>query len=107
MYTGKNSLEPLQKAYPPDAGIPINPIVTPEEIRNPNAGNGALYYSHVSSHDVHLVERLCAVWTLPHAVGNAILNAVVAEQVAAGLQDGVFKVFPAYSTQGKGLRMLA
>ena len=48
--------------------------------------------SHMSRHDIHLVKRFCAVRTFSHAVGDSIFHAVVAEEMAASLQDSVFEV---------------
>ena len=57
--------------------------------------NAALRKSHVNGHNIHLIERLCAVGALPHAVGDTVIHAVVAEYMPAGLQSGILEVLSA------------
>lgn len=54
--------------------------------------------SHVNSHDVHLVESLGAVGTFPHAIGKAVFDTVVAEEMAACLQGRILEIFATNST---------
>lgn len=57
--------------------------------------------------DVRLVERLQAIGALSHAVGNTILNTVVAEGVSASLERRVLEVVSATGAQSKSLEMSA
>ena len=59
---------------------------------------GATVKSHVNSHDVHLVESLGAVGTFPHAIGKAVFDTVVAEEMAACLQGRILEIFATNST---------
>lgn len=49
----------------------------------------------MGGHNIHLVKRLCAVRALSHAVGDSIFDAVVTEEVTAGLEDRVLEVLAA------------
>jgi hypothetical protein len=54
-------------------------------------------------HDVRFVESFRTVWTLSHAVGNTIFNTVVAESMAARLDDNVLEVVSANGAKSKSL----
>jgi hypothetical protein len=56
-------------------------------------------------HNIHLVERLGTRRTLPHAVADAILDAVLTEQVSTGFEDPIFEVLFADGTDRKALRL--
>lgn len=47
-------------------------------------------------HGVGPIKRFVAAGALPHAVRQAIIHTIVAEDVAAPLQSGVFEVAPAH-----------
>ena len=57
-------------------------------------------------HYIHLVERLRAVGALSHAVGDTVFHAIVTEEMATGLEDGVLEVFSADGAKCKSLDML-
>lgn len=61
----------------------------------------------MSRHNVHLIEGLRAIGTLPHAICNAVLHAVIAEEMAAGLQNRILEVLATYSAKCKSLDTLA
>lgn len=63
--------------------------------------------SHVDCQNVRFVERLQTIWALPHAIGDAILNTVVAEGVSTSLEGGVFEVVSATGAKSKSLEMSA
>lgn len=51
----------------------------------------------VNSHYIHLVKRLGATWAFPHAIANAIVHALITEEVAACLQHGILKVIATHA----------
>lgn len=63
------------------------------------------YYSvlEMDSHDIQLVKHLAAVGTFPHAVVDAVVNTVAAEDVTTSLDCGVLEVVVAHGTGGKFL----
>lgn len=60
----------------------------------------------VNLHSVEPVECLAASRAFAHAVGNAVVDARAAEQVAAGLQDPVFEVVSAHRAQCESLEVM-
>ena len=54
--------------------------------------------SHVNRHDVHLIECLGAVGAFPHPVRQAVFDTVVAEHMAARLQDRILEIIATNST---------
>lgn len=78
----------------------INPIKIKCQVATPCCEKLIGEKSHVNSHDIHLIERFGAVRTFAHAVRDAVVDAVVAEDVPAGLQGRVFEVFPADGAEG-------
>lgn len=60
----------------------------------------------MGGHDVHFVERLRAVGAFSHAVGDTVLHTVVAEEMAASLEDRVFEVLSADGAKRKSLGMM-
>jgi hypothetical protein len=61
----------------------------------------------VGSHYVHFVESLRAIGALSHAVRNAVFDTVVAEEMAAGLKNGILKILPTDGAECKSLDGLA
>jgi hypothetical protein len=57
----------------------------------------------VHGHDVHFVEGLRAIGTFAHTIRYAILDAVLAEKVAASFQNSVFEVLPTNRAKCKSL----
>lgn len=55
------------------------------------------------AHDVQFVKRLGAARAFPHAVADAVVDALVAKEVTASLERGILKVISTYAAQGKGL----
>lgn len=53
----------------------------------------------VDLHDVQSVERLGAVGALAHAIADAVVDALVAEEMSARLQHRVLEVVPADGAQ--------
>jgi hypothetical protein len=45
-------------------------------------------------HNIHLVECFGAIGTFPHAVADTIVDTVLAEEMTAGLQDGILEILP-------------
>jgi hypothetical protein len=57
-------------------------------------------------HDIHFVECLGAIRTFSHAIGDTVFHAVVAEQMAASLQDGILKVLSTDGAECESLYVL-
>lgn len=57
----------------------------------------------VHRHHVHLVECSGACRAFAHAVTNPVIHALIAEEVAAGLECRVLEVVAANGAQRKGL----
>lgn len=75
---------------------------------NPNDRDGmGEDLSHMGSHDIHLVKRFRTVWAFSHAVGNAVLNTIVAEEMPTSLQDSVLEILSTNGTERKSLDVLA
>jgi hypothetical protein len=91
----------MQKATPPvlmQSYTTINGLAErPEETINQlnRNSNAALRKSHVYRHNIHLIKRFRAVGALPHAVGDTVIHAVVAEYMPTGLQCSILKVLSA------------
>lgn len=58
-------------------------------------------------HDVGFVKGLRAVRTFPHAIGETIINTVVAESVTASLDSCILEVLTTDGAQGECLTVLA
>jgi hypothetical protein len=57
-------------------------------------------------HYVHFVESFRTIGALPHAVRNAVLYAIVAEEMAASLQDRILEVLSTDGAKCKSLHGL-
>ena len=58
-------------------------------------------------HHIQLVKGLGASWAFAHAVADAIVNALVAKQMTAGLKSGILEIVAANSAQSESLLSLA
>jgi hypothetical protein len=57
----------------------------------------------MDSHNVHPIERFRAVRAFAHAVCEAILDTMIAEQMTTTLQDSILEILSANRTQSKHL----
>ncbi len=55
------------------------------------------------THSVTVAKRLAAVGTFPESRGHPVFDTLVAEDMPAGLDGGVFEVFVAYGADGDHL----
>jgi hypothetical protein len=61
----------------------------------------------VNRHDVHLVEGPRTRRAFAHPVADTVIDALLAEEMTAGLQSRTLEVVATYRTEGKGLEKLA
>lgn len=57
----------------------------------------------VNLHNIHLVKRSRTARALSHTVTDAIIHALVTEEVTASFEGRVFEVGAAHCAQGHGL----
>lgn len=66
-----------------------------------------MYKLEVDGHDVHLIKRPGARGAFTHSVADAVVNALLAEQMAASLQRRTLEVVAANRTKSECLVSLA
>lgn len=74
-----------------------------DEVWTSEGVRGVYTQLEVNRHNVHLVEGPRTGWTFAHPVANTVIDALLAEEVTAGLQSRTLEVVATYRTEGKGL----